>query len=181
MKIFFPFVTACKSYKDGLDVYRTYFESAGGFTYAFLIAIACALAGAILFYLVIGRKSLRLSTKPMWIVTMLISGALSLGVAYINSGISIKGYGLSKVVELQKAKKLKGLEKESTQYEKVMKAYKLIKRDMKDGFFKCAPVRIMAITNFILTAFFYFLLSLFMRKASLYAVNIPFTLKNKKQ
>lgn len=181
MKFFYSFVTACKSYRDGLDAYRTYFENAGGFVQALLIATGCAFVCAMVFYLFIGRRSLRLSTRKVWIVIMLAGGALSLGIAYVNSGISIRGYGLSRVVELQKAKKLRGLEKESAQYEKVMKEYKQIKLDMKDGFFRCAPVRLMAVTNFVLTAFFYFILSLFLRKASLYAINIPFTLKKKIQ
>lgn len=179
MKFFYYFVTTGTAYKDGLDAYRTYFENAGGFLQAGIIAAVCAVVGGIIFYLLIGRRSLTLSTLSVWIATMLISGACSLAISYVNSGISIKAYGLSKVVEQQKAKKLKGLEKESTQYEKVMKEYKLIKRDMKGGFFQCAPVRDMTINNFVLTALFYFILSFFLRKASLYAINIPFILKKK--
>ena len=148
MKIFYFFV----NYKDGLNVYKTYFESNGGFLQAFGIAVGIALIVALLVYLIIGFTSFKFSKTSTWIVALVTAMALSFVVTLVNTGMDNKTRGLGQTLE-QRWKKC-GFDEEKKP------VYEGLKKDFKKGISKAAPVRSLCIGNCIYSGIFFYLFSL---------------------
>ena len=148
MKVFYFFV----NYKDGLNVFKTYFETDGGFTQALGIAVGVALIIALLVYLVIGFTSFRLSKISTWIVALLTAMVLSFVITLSNTGMDSKTRGLGQTLE-QRWKTCDFDEEKKPVYEG-------LKKDFKKGISKVKPVRSLCIGNCIYTGVLFYLFSL---------------------
>lgn len=60
-----------------------YFCQNGGFMSAFIIALGVAVVGAAIFYGWIGNAADRLATMPVWLITTVIIGVVSLGLTQL--------------------------------------------------------------------------------------------------
>jgi len=79
MEILFKLVSSAEAYADEYGFHAHFFESAGGFTTAFLITLAVAAVCCIIYYfgLCMSNKTIQAATLPVWIVFLLLSAGIS--------------------------------------------------------------------------------------------------------
>ena len=148
MRLFYFFV----NYKDGLNVYKTYFESNGGFIQALGIALGIAFIVALLVYLIVGFTSFKLSKTSTWIAALVTAMVLAFVITLFNTGMDSKSRGLGQTLE-QRWKKC-GFDEEKKP------VYEGLKKDFRKGIAKAVPVRSLCIGNCIYTGVFFYLFSL---------------------
>lgn len=89
MEILFKLVSSLEAYADDYGFHAHFFEEAGGFSTAFIIAIAVAAVCAIIYYfgLCMSEKTIATATLPVWIVFLVLAG----GVSFFASDIVVIG------------------------------------------------------------------------------------------
>lgn len=79
MKSIFFLVGGMEQYADEYGYHENFFETSGGFTTALIIAAAFAVICAIIYYLGLcnSRKTSSCANLPVWLIALLLSGALT--------------------------------------------------------------------------------------------------------
>lgn len=79
MEILFKLVSSAEAYADDYGFHVHFFEEAGGFTTALIIALAVAAICAVIYYfgLCMSHKTINAATLPVWIVFLLLTAGIS--------------------------------------------------------------------------------------------------------
>lgn len=172
MKFLYFLVTGCKAYGEKLGAYKYYFETEGGFTSAFLLALGVAFVAALLYYLFC-RKSFSFAKIGSWIVTMLVAAAVSFALTGWATGMYQKKNaktGIRHAVELQYQEKAEAQTMDITELDN---ARANIHKGLDKGMFTSPAIFRLCLSNFIITIILFYIFSLLFNGFSIHGVNIP--------
>lgn len=89
MEILFKLVSSMEEYADDYGYHAHFFEEAGGFTTALLIALGVAAVCAAIYYFgfCMSHKTVNAATLPVWIVFLVLAG----GISFLGSDVVVVG------------------------------------------------------------------------------------------
>lgn len=89
MEILFKLVSSMEEYADAYGYHAHFFEEAGGFTTALLIALGVAAVCAAIYYFgfCMSHKTVNAATLPVWIVFLVLAG----GISFLGSDVVVIG------------------------------------------------------------------------------------------
>ncbi len=172
MSFLYFLVTGCKAYADKLEAYKYYFETEGGFTAAFLLALAVAGIFAIIYYLFC-RASFSWAKIGTWVITMLVAACVAFGLTGWATGMhkeQTADTGIRHAVELQAQE---AAEAQTMDYDEIEDARVTIHDGLDKGMFTSPVIFRLCVTNFVLTIILFYVISLLINGFSVHGVNIP--------
>lgn len=172
MSFIYFLVTGYKAYADQLEAYKYFFESEGGFTAAFLVALGVAAIFAILYYLFCFR-SFSWAKIGSWIATMLVAACVSFVVTGYATGMSQKQTAKTGIRHAVELKAQEAQEADTMDYDEIESARVTLHQGLDKGMFTSPVIFRLCITNFVLTIILFYILSLCFNGFSRHGVNIP--------
>lgn len=165
-------VTAMETWQLDGRFLPNYFITNGGFVSALVIALVVALFAIAIFYGWIGTSVDRLATVPVWIITMIIAGVVAFGVTQaVIIGSSNAQTGVFNDI-VNYTNDLTKDEKDPNLAAQFLSQSQKLKEDLSSA--TCDVVLALNLENAVLSMFFFFLMSLCVKKLPPFTKYIPF-------
>lgn len=175
MKQIYFLVSQCETWlnNDPKGYLEHYFCSDGGFTHAFLIALAIAIVAAIMFYGWIGMTVNRLANLGVWLATLLADAVLTFIITQMSViGNSDAMTGVFKSIEAHRSELSTQIAvNDTTGQDNLSNTTTQIIETLSNG---CDVTYGLNISNVVVSIVLFFIISLCVKKFTTHATYIPF-------
>lgn len=173
MENLFFFVKSCSTWKnDGQLFLYTYFIEQGAFGKCLLIALCVAAVGAAVYYGFIGMKSESLSTLPVWLLTLVAVGLVSLAFAQMSViGSPSKDNGVFRSMN----NRLETIRQDSNNSDRMIEEAEYARNELSNKIDeKCDVVYAVDGGTTCYAILFFFIISIAVKRLTVHASAIPF-------